>query len=95
MGVDAIAGRGDALTSAAGTAAGSRQFRAVAKEEATVLAAGRFENESFLSIPRDGLHDVREVVFHLSLRNPEELGELVGGQTGAGQESDQALAHCL
>ena len=38
---------------------------------------------------------MREVVFDLPLRNAEELGKLVGGQTRACQESDKALAYRL
>ena len=48
-----------------------------------------------VSIPRDGFHDMREMIFHLPLRNAEELRKLVGGQPGAGQEPDHALAHRL
>lgn len=95
MDVDAITGSADPFASAAGTAARSGQFRTVPKKEVAILATGRFENEASLSVPCDGLHDVGEVIFHLALRNTEELSELVRGQAGAGQQPDHALAHCL
>ena len=56
---------------------------------------GWFQDEASISIPRDGFHDMRQMIFHLPLRNAEELRKLVGGQPGAGQEPDHALAHRL
>ena len=40
-----------------------------------------------------GLHDMRQMLFHLSFGNAEHLGQLVGRQPGAGQKLDDALAH--
>jgi hypothetical protein len=82
-GIYAVAGSRDALASTAGTTARFGKLGAAAKDEAAILAAGRFQNESTLSITRDGLHDVSEMFLHLPFRNAEELRELIGGQTGA------------
>jgi hypothetical protein len=35
------------------------------------------------------------MILHLPLRNAEELRELIGGQAGAGQKFDHALARRL
>jgi len=94
-GLNAVPRSGDALAPAAWAAARSGEFRAVAKDKAAVLAAGWFQDEASISIPRDGFHDMREMILHLPLRNAEELRKLVGGQPGAGQEPDHALAHRL
>ena len=94
-GVNAVPGSGDALASAAWAAARSGEFRTVAKDKAAVLAAGWFQDEASGQIPRDGFHDMCEMILYLPLRNAEELRKLVGGQPGSGQEPDQSLAHRL
>ena len=94
-GVNAIPRSGDVLAPAAWAAARSGEFRAIAKDKAAVLTGGRFQDEASLSTPRDGFYDMREMIFHLPLRNAEELRKLIGGQPGAGQEPDHALAHRL
>src|SRR4026209_889990 len=94
-GVNAILGRGDVLAPAAWAAAMSGEFRAIAKDKATVPTGGRFQDEASLSTPRDGFYDMREMFLHLPLRNVEELRKLVGGEPGACQESDYPLAHGL
>jgi hypothetical protein len=76
--VYAVAGSGDALASAARAAAGPGELCAVAKDKSTVLASGRFEHESPMAIARDSFHDVQKMVFDLSLRNTEELRQLIG-----------------
>jgi len=79
-GVNAILRSGDVLAPAAWAAARS---------------GGRFQDEASLSTPRDGFYDMREMIFHLPLRNAEELRKLVGGEPGPRQESDYPLAHGL
>jgi hypothetical protein len=46
-------------------------------------------------VPCDGFDDVHEMIFHLPFRNAKELRELIGGQAGAGQEFEHALARRL
>ena len=94
-GVNAILRSGDVLAPAAWAAARSGEFRAIAKDKATVPTGGRFQDEASLSTPRDGFYDMREMIFHLPLRNAEELRKLVGGEPGPRQESDYPLAHGL
>ncbi len=95
MGVYTVPRSADAFAPAARAAARSGQFGAVSKDKAAILAGRGFQNEACVPIPCDGLDDMCEVIFHLPLRNAEKLSELIGGQTGAGQEADHALAYRL
>ena len=93
--VYAVTRSADALAPAAWAAARSGEFRAIAKDKATVPTGGRFQDEASLSTPRDGFYDMREMIFHLPLGNAEKLRKLVGGEPGPRQESDYPLAHGL
>jgi hypothetical protein len=91
-GVYAIARGGDVLAPATRAASWFGELRAIAKDKPAVLAGGRFQNESSGSIPCDRLQDMREMIFHLPLRNAKELRELIRRQSGAGEKSDHTLA---
>ena len=79
MGVYAVPGSGDALAPTTGAASRPGEFCAIAEHETAVLTRGGFQNEVPGSIPCDSLHDMPEMIFHLPLRNAEELRELIGG----------------
>lgn len=49
-------------------------------------------NETAGAIPGHGLHHVRKMVFNQAFRHAQHLGQLVGGESGAGQEIDDPLA---
>ncbi|HTL63207.1 MAG TPA: hypothetical protein VL261_16310 [Nitrospira sp.] len=44
-----------------------------------------------MTVARDGLYDMGEVIFHVPFRNPEKLRELIRGQAGPAQELDNPL----
>jgi TldD protein len=93
--VYSVSGSRDALASAAGAAAWSGKFRAVPEDKTAILAPGRFKNKSSVSVTSDGLQDVREVIFDLTLWKAKKLGKLIRGETGTGQQADDPLARCL
>jgi hypothetical protein len=73
------------------TATWTGEASPVTKDEATILAEGRLKNKASRPVTRKGFHDVGEVILHLSFWNRQQLGELVGRKSGAGNQLDDAL----
>lgn len=80
------------LAFATRAAAGLGQFPAVAEHVTAVRTAGGFEDKPAAAIMYERFGDVKQMVFDLPLRNAEHLRQLVGGQSGADQQIDEALA---
>lgn len=80
------------LSSTMGATAGPGELGAVAKDEAAVRTGRGFVDEAAGTVPRERLDRVGEVIFDLPLRNSESLRELIGGETAADKQFDEALA---
>ena len=90
--IDPIAWRCDVFASTVGAAARSRQFCSVTKDEIAILTTGRVQDKLFCLVPRNGLHDMGQMIFDLTLRDAQHLGQLKRGEPSAGQQIDEALA---
>lgn len=90
--IDSIAWRGDVFAAAKGAAARSRQFRSVTKDEVAILTTCRVQDKLSCLVPCNSFHDMGQMIFDLTLRDPQHLGQLKRRQSGAGQQIDDALA---
>ena len=75
---DAESRGGNGFATATRATAGAGESGPFAEGVRAILTFRRFEQECPRGSARQGFHDVRQMVFHLALRHPEELGQLVG-----------------
>ena len=75
--INAIAWCRDGFASTMRAATWARQTPAVTEDKPTVLTVCRVQDEPLCFVARDGLHNVGQVIFDLTLRDAQHLGKLV------------------
>ena len=92
---DAESWRGNGFTPAARTTAWACEPGSVAEGVRAILTFRGFQQKGSRGIVSQRFYNVREMILHLSLRHAKELGQLVRGQQGAGQQRDHPSPGCL
>lgn len=89
--IDTISRRGDVFAPTVRATAGSSEPSAITEDKIAVLAARGLQHKPAGLITRDRFDDMDEMVFDLSFRNREHLGQLVRCQTRTDQQFHDAL----
>ena len=90
--IDTISRRGDVFAPTVRATAGPSEPSAITEDKIAVLAARGLQHKPAGLITRDRFDDMGEMVFDLSFRNREHLGQLVRRQTRTDQQFHDALA---
>ena len=90
--IDTISRRGDVFAPTVRATAGSSEPSAITEDKIAVLAARGLQHKPAGLITRDRFDDMDEMVFDLSFRHREHLGQLVRRQTRTDQQFHDALA---
>jgi hypothetical protein len=93
--IDAVTWGRNGFTSTTGATAWACKTPAVAKNKVTGSTVCWIEDESSSFVVRDGLHDVGQMFLDLPLRNSQHLCQLMRGQPGLCDRTDDPLTRCL